>query len=102
MITTSGPTAAQLAPPGRVVVISDECRRRRRARSVLVSPLRVNLTGNALPVDLTVVEVLRHPTCQPVEAVVVRTGQEATVVNLNIPSPEDPSDIKWVDPVHRA
>ena len=39
---------------------------------------------------------------QPVEAVVVRTGQEATVVNLDIPSPEDPGDVKWVDPVHRA
>jgi len=39
---------------------------------------------------------------QPVEAVVVRSGQEATVVNLDIPSPEEPSDTKWIDPVHRS
>jgi uncharacterized RmlC-like cupin family protein len=38
----------------------------------------------------------------PVEAVVVRSGQEATVVNLDIPSPEEPSEVKWVDPVHPA
>jgi uncharacterized RmlC-like cupin family protein len=38
---------------------------------------------------------------QPVEAVVVRTGQEATVVNLDIPSPEEPGEVKWIDPVHR-
>jgi len=38
----------------------------------------------------------------PVEAVVVRSGQQATVVNLDIPSPEDPSGVKWVDPVHPA
>jgi uncharacterized RmlC-like cupin family protein len=39
---------------------------------------------------------------QPVEAVVVRSGQQATVVNLDIPSPEEPSGVKWVDPVHPA
>jgi uncharacterized RmlC-like cupin family protein len=39
---------------------------------------------------------------QPVEAVVVRSGQQATVVNLDIPSPEEPSGVKWVDPVHLA
>jgi uncharacterized RmlC-like cupin family protein len=39
---------------------------------------------------------------RPVEAVVVRSGQEATVVNLDIPSPEEASDVKWVDPVHPA
>jgi uncharacterized RmlC-like cupin family protein len=39
---------------------------------------------------------------RPVEAVVVRSGQEATVVNLDILSPEEPSEVKWVDPVHRG
>jgi uncharacterized RmlC-like cupin family protein len=38
---------------------------------------------------------------QPVEAVVVRTGQEATVVNLDIPSPEEPGETRWIDQVHR-
>jgi uncharacterized RmlC-like cupin family protein len=31
----------------------------------------------------------------PVECVVVRSGQEAIVVNLDIPSPETPSDENW-------
>ena len=29
---------------------------------------------------------------EPVEAVIVRSGQEAVVINLNIPSPEDAPD----------
>src|SRR6202142_2793550 len=31
----------------------------------------------------------------PVECVVVRSGQEPIVVNLDIPSPETPSDTNW-------
>jgi uncharacterized RmlC-like cupin family protein len=37
---------------------------------------------------------------QPVEAVIVRSGQEAVVVNLDIPSPEEDSDPRGVDPFH--
>jgi uncharacterized RmlC-like cupin family protein len=39
---------------------------------------------------------------QPVEAVVVRSGQEPIVVNLDIPSPETPSQTRWIDQVHRS
>ena len=39
---------------------------------------------------------------EPVEAVVVRSGQDPIVVNLDIASPEEPSETKWIDPVHRA
>ncbi len=39
---------------------------------------------------------------QPVEAVVVRSGQEPIVVNLDIPSPEEPSPARWIDPGHPA
>jgi len=39
---------------------------------------------------------------EPVEAVVVRSGQEPVVVNLDIPSPEEASDTRWIDPTHRA
>jgi len=39
---------------------------------------------------------------EPVEAVVVRSGQDPVVVNLDIASPEEPSGTKWIDPVHRA
>jgi uncharacterized RmlC-like cupin family protein len=39
---------------------------------------------------------------EPVEAVVVRSGQDPIVVNLDIASPEESSDTKWVDPGHPA
>jgi uncharacterized RmlC-like cupin family protein len=39
----------------------------------------------------------------PVEAVVVRSGQDPVVVNLDIESPEPPSaGVRWIDPVHRS
>jgi uncharacterized RmlC-like cupin family protein len=38
----------------------------------------------------------------PVEAVVVRSGQDPIVVNLDIQSPEPPSESRWIDPVHRS
>jgi uncharacterized RmlC-like cupin family protein len=37
---------------------------------------------------------------QPVEAVIVRSGQEPVVVNLDIPSPEDGADAAQDDPFH--
>jgi uncharacterized RmlC-like cupin family protein len=37
---------------------------------------------------------------EPVEAVVVRSGQDPIVVNLDIPSPEPLSDTPWIDPDH--
>jgi uncharacterized RmlC-like cupin family protein len=39
---------------------------------------------------------------EPVEAVVVRSGQEPIVVNLDIPSPEPASGTRWIDPDHPA
>src|SRR6202166_843699 len=39
---------------------------------------------------------------EPVECVVVRSGQDPVVVNLDIPSPEEESDVRWVDPTHKA
>jgi uncharacterized RmlC-like cupin family protein len=38
----------------------------------------------------------------PVEAVVVRSGQDPIVVNLDIESPEPPTEVKWIDPGHPA
>jgi uncharacterized RmlC-like cupin family protein len=37
-----------------------------------------------------------------VEAVIVRSGQEPVVVNLDIASPEEESGVRWVDPTHRG
>lgn len=39
---------------------------------------------------------------EPVEAVIVRSGQEPIVVNLDIPSPDDVSDSSEDDPFHSA
>ena len=36
----------------------------------------------------------------PVEAVVVRSGQDPIVVNLEIESPEPPSEVRWIDSGH--
>lgn len=39
---------------------------------------------------------------EPLECVLVRSGQEPIVVNLEIPAIEPPEEIKWIDDVHRA
>jgi uncharacterized RmlC-like cupin family protein len=38
---------------------------------------------------------------QPLECVVIRSDNEAVVVNLNIEPVEKPETVLWVDPVHR-
>jgi uncharacterized RmlC-like cupin family protein len=38
---------------------------------------------------------------EPLECVVVRSGQEPVVVNLEIPSVEPPEEVKWTDAIHR-
>jgi uncharacterized RmlC-like cupin family protein len=37
-----------------------------------------------------------------VEAVIVRSGQDPVVVNLDIASPEATSPTKWIDPTHKG
>ena len=38
---------------------------------------------------------------QPLECVVIRSDNEAVVVNLNIEPVEKPKNVKWIDPIHR-
>lgn len=38
---------------------------------------------------------------QPLECVLVRSDQEAVVVNLEIEAVEKPEAVKWIDPIHR-
>ena len=38
---------------------------------------------------------------EPLECVLVRSDQEAVVVNLDIPVVETPEAVYWVDPIHR-
>ncbi|MFL5413384.1 MAG: mannose-6-phosphate isomerase, partial [Myxococcales bacterium] len=37
----------------------------------------------------------------PLECVLVRSGQEPVVVNLDIPPAEQPEEVKWVDGLHQ-
>jgi uncharacterized RmlC-like cupin family protein len=39
---------------------------------------------------------------EPLECVLVRSGQEPVVVNLDIPVAEVPETVKWVDDIHRV
>ena len=39
---------------------------------------------------------------EPLECVLVRSDQEAVVVNLDIPAVEVPETVYWVDPIHPA
>lgn len=38
---------------------------------------------------------------QPLSCVLVRSGQEPIVVNLDIPAVEQPEEVQWIDPIHR-
>ena len=37
---------------------------------------------------------------QPLVCVLVRSGQDPVVVNLDIPAAESPTEVRWVDPIH--
>jgi uncharacterized RmlC-like cupin family protein len=37
----------------------------------------------------------------PLECVLVRSGQEPVVVNLEIEGAESPETVRWIDPIHR-
>lgn len=39
---------------------------------------------------------------ETLECVLVRSDNEAVVVNLDIPPAEQPESVAWVDPIHRA
>jgi uncharacterized RmlC-like cupin family protein len=41
-------------------------------------------------------------TDEPLECVVVRSDNEAVVVNLDIEPVEKPDEVLWVDPIHKA
>ena len=38
---------------------------------------------------------------QPLECVVIRSGQEPVVVNLDIAPVEPPEEVRWIDPIHK-
>ena len=38
----------------------------------------------------------------PLSCVIVRSGQQPIVVNLDIAASEPPEEVRWVDPIHPA
>ena len=69
---------------------------------------RLEFTAEAGPADFIFVppfvphqEINAAPDAE-LECVVVRSGQEPVVVNLDIPAAERPETVRWVDDVHRA
>jgi uncharacterized RmlC-like cupin family protein len=69
---------------------------------------RLEFVGEAGPGDFVFVppfaphQELNARADQPVEAVIVRSGQEPVVVNLDIPSPDDGTDASGSDPFHAS
>jgi uncharacterized RmlC-like cupin family protein len=39
---------------------------------------------------------------EPLHCVLVRSGQEPIVVNLDIPLEDPPEEVRWIDPTHRS
>jgi uncharacterized RmlC-like cupin family protein len=39
---------------------------------------------------------------EPLDCVLVRSGQEPVVVNLDIPVVETPEEVRWIDPIHKS
>jgi len=69
---------------------------------------RLEFTAEAGPGDFIFVppyvphQEINAASDQPLECVVVRSGQEPVVVNLDIPVAEQPETVRWVDDIHRT
>ena len=69
---------------------------------------QLEFTAEAGPGDFIYVppfvphQEINASTAEPLECVVVRSGQDPVVVNLEISSIEPPQQVRWVDDVHQA
>jgi uncharacterized RmlC-like cupin family protein len=69
---------------------------------------RLEFTAEAGPGDFIFVppyvphQEINASTDESLDCVLVRSGQEATVVNLTIEAAEPPTAVPWIDPVHSA
>jgi uncharacterized RmlC-like cupin family protein len=69
---------------------------------------RLEFTAEAGPGDFIYVppyvphQEINAGATEPLECILVRSGQEPVVVNLDIEPIERPESIPWVDPIHRA
>jgi uncharacterized RmlC-like cupin family protein len=68
---------------------------------------RLEFTAEAGPGDFIYVppyvphQEINASTAEPLECVLVRSGQEPVVVNLDIAPAEPPEEVRWIDPIHR-
>ena len=69
---------------------------------------RLEFTAEAGPGDFIFVppfvphQEINASTDEPLSCVVMRSGQEAVVVNLDLPDVEpNPQEVRWVDDIHR-
>jgi len=68
---------------------------------------QLEFTAEAGPGDFIYVppyvphQEINASTDQPLECVLVRSGQEPIVVNLEIPAIEPPQEVRWLDDLHR-
>src|SRR5216684_2105782 len=58
---------------------------------------RLEFTAEAGPGDFIYV-----PPYEPLDCVLVRSGQEPVVVNLDIAPAEPPEEVRWIDAIHRS
>jgi uncharacterized RmlC-like cupin family protein len=68
---------------------------------------RLQFTAEAGPGDFIFVppyvphQELNASAGEPLECVLVRSGQDPVVVNLDIPVAEAPETVRWIDDIHR-
>ncbi len=69
---------------------------------------QLEFTAEAGPGDFIYVppyvphQEINGSTDQPLECIIVRSGQEPIVVNLDIATIEPPEEVRWIDDTHRA
>jgi uncharacterized RmlC-like cupin family protein len=69
---------------------------------------RLEFTAEAGPGDFIFVppyvphQEINASSDEPLSCVLVRSDQEAVVVNLDIPEADDPAATPWLDPIHRV
>ena len=82
-------------------------------RVVLAVPEQCAQCGEALPAEAGPGDFIYVPPYvphqeinasrdEPLECVLVRSDNEAVVVNLDIEPAEKPEDVAWIDPIHKA
>jgi uncharacterized RmlC-like cupin family protein len=69
---------------------------------------RLEFTAEAGPGDFIFVppyvphQEINASANEPLECVVIRSDNEAVVVNLDIAATEPPEEVKWIDPIHKG